>query len=68
MTIAEMYAAIEDATGHAVTEDTAVDSLGLDSLEFVELTSALSSLSGKDISDADIAEAKTVGELVEAFC
>jgi acyl carrier protein len=63
----ELLKIIEDETGHAVTEETLLDDLDTDSLEFVNLTLALSNASGKTFDDARLPELRTIGDLLREF-
>lgn len=59
---------IEVEVGHPVTEETTLDDLGTDSLEFINLTLMLSNEAGKSIPDDRLPELKTVGDLVREYC
>lgn len=55
---------IEVETGTKVTNETSLDSIDVDSLEFLHLLLQLGEVTGKYISDAKIASIRTVGDLV----
>lgn len=58
---------IERETGQKVSADTKLESLDLDSLEFLELIMEIQRETGIEIPDAKIAELVTVGDLVNAI-
>jgi acyl carrier protein len=58
---------IERETGQAVTEDTPLDELHVDSLEFIDLTLTISAETGKYIPDEKLSGLHTVGDLVREF-
>lgn len=62
----KIIALVEEETGKQVTMDSDFDSLGVDSLEFVDLILKAQQLSGKVITDAEVAKINTVGDLVSA--
>lgn len=65
MTISsQICAVIERETGQAVTPATPIESLGVDSLEFVNLLLELSNEIGGEIPDSRIPHIKTVGDIV----
>lgn len=51
------------AHGHAVTESTTLDELGLKSLDRIELTMALEERTGDGLTETAVASCRTVGEL-----
>ena len=55
---------IEAETGQKVTPETSLDSLDIDSLEFLQLLIQLSEVSGKTMPDDKIAGIRTVGDLI----
>jgi acyl carrier protein len=55
---------IELETGKAVTEETTIDSLGLDSLDFLDLMLAVEKESGKKVPDDKFGDLHTVGDIV----
>ena len=59
----EVCAIIERETGHAVTQETALESLDVDSLEFLDLLLVLGDAAGKAIKDERIGSIKTVGDI-----
>jgi acyl carrier protein len=61
MTVCEV---IERETGQAVNESTPLESLNVDSLEFIELLLVIGNETGKDITN--IADLKTVADIVKA--
>lgn len=67
MTSEQVCAVIERETGQAVTEETPMDSLGVDSLEFIDLLLTLEDESGKNVPFEKAAELKTVGNLAREF-
>ena len=66
MTSPEICALIEQETGQAVTEATPLEALQIDSLEFLNLLLIIGDAAGKEISDRDVSQAGTVGDLVKA--
>ncbi|MGE0361383.1 MAG: AMP-binding protein [Vicinamibacterales bacterium] len=54
------------APGHRVSADTALDELGLSSLDRIELTMAIEAEAGVGLSEAAVTAARTVGELRHA--
>jgi acyl carrier protein len=60
----DIHKIIEVETGQAVTDDTSLDSLDVDSLEFLQLLLQLGEATGKYVPDAKIAAIRTVGDLV----
>lgn len=62
----KIIALVEEETGKQVTMESDFDSLGMDSLEFVDLILKAQQLSGKAITDAEVAKINTVGDLVSA--
>lgn len=51
------------AGGHATTEATTLDELGLKSLDRIELTMALEERTGDRVSESSVAACRTIGEL-----
>ena len=64
MTIIEL---LEEKTGKTLAEDSPVDAMGLDSLEFVQLILDVEEYTNRKIDDRKAAEAQTIGELVQAI-
>ncbi len=64
MTILEL---LEEKTGKTLAEDSPVDAMGLDSLEFVQLILDVEEYTNRKIDDHKAAEAQTIGELVQAI-
>lgn len=60
-----IYDVIEVETGQKVNDSTSLDSLPVDSLEFLHLLIQLGELSGKYVPDDRIAAIRTVGDLVQ---
>lgn len=58
-----IYEVIEVETGQKVDDSTSLDSLPVDSLEFLQLLIELSESTGKTIPDEKIAAIRTVGDL-----
>lgn len=54
---------IEVETGVKVTNETPLDSLPIDSLEFLQLLIELAEVTGKNIPDERIASLRTVGDI-----
>lgn len=61
MTVLEI---IEAETGQAVTGDTLLEELAVDSLEFLDLVLKIEEETGKDLDDERIPALKTVGDLI----
>lgn len=57
---------VTDAASTSVTEDSTFLSLGLESLEFLELMRDVEQLTGKKIADEQIVAMQTVGDLCAA--
>jgi len=62
----DICAIIERETGQKVNDDTPLEELGLDSLEFLSLMLAISNKTGKSLSDEQIAEMYRVADLRRA--
>jgi len=62
----DICAIIERETGQKVNDDTPLEELGLDSLEFLSLMLAISNETGKSLSDEQIAEMYRVADLRRA--
>lgn len=63
----KVLAVIARETGQTVTDQTSLDDLGLDSLEFLDLLLALGRETGKEIPDETVAGLKTVGDLAREY-
>ena len=63
----KLLTVIERETGQIVTEETPLDDLGVDSLEFMDLVLMLANETGKDVPDAKLGEMQTVGDLLREF-
>jgi acyl carrier protein len=61
----DVCAIIERETGQKVTKETELESLNVDSLEFLELLMKIGDESGKEISDERIPSLKTVGDIAK---
>jgi acyl carrier protein len=59
----DICAIIERETGQKISEDTPLEELGLDSLEFLQLLLTISNETGKQFSDAQIAEMHRVADM-----
>lgn len=55
---------IERELGLPVTEETALEDLPMDSLEFVDLLLSISNETGRSIPDSKVSELTTVGDIV----
>lgn len=64
-TLKKVIEIVKQETGAEVNADTALESLGLDSLEFVELMLAIAK-DCADIPDAHWGELNTVGDMAQA--
>lgn len=62
MTFEHVAAVVENETGRKVTGETALNDLGLDSLEFLELLITVSNKCG-DVPDALVPRLNTVSDL-----
>lgn len=60
----DVCAAILEETSIEVGPETPLDDIDLDSLEFLNLVLYLSEKAGKEIPDGQIAQMKTVGDLM----
>jgi acyl carrier protein len=58
---------VERETGRAATLETPLDELGLDSLDFLDLTLAIGAETGRPLSHTRLQEIETVGDLVRAI-
>jgi len=54
---------IERETGQVVNENTLLEDLNIDSLEFVDLLLAISNETGKSVPDSKVSELNTVGDI-----
>lgn len=54
-------------TDQVVTEETALEDMKMDSLEFLSLILAISAETGKTVDDGALAQLKTVGDVVREF-
>lgn len=54
---------IERETGQVVNENTLLEDLNVDSLEFVDLLLAISNETGKSVPDSKVSELNTVGDI-----
>lgn len=57
-------AVIERETGEKVDSNTSLDSLPVDSLEFMELLITIGNEIGKEVPDGKIGQMQTVGDIV----
>jgi len=62
MTIEDVIAAVEEETGQAVTPETKISDLGIDSLEFMDLILHVSNKCG-EIPDSAVPSIETVDDL-----
>lgn len=60
MTVCEV---IERETGKPVTEETLLEDLPMDSLEFIDVLLAISNETGKSVPDAKVSSLTTVGDI-----
>lgn len=60
MTVCEV---IEREIGQPVTEDTLLEDLPMDSLEFIDVLLAISNETGKSVPDAKVSSLTTVGDI-----
>lgn len=67
MTKAEVLAAIDDHTGTTLDGSERIDSLGIDSLEYLDLLLGLERASGKSLDRGLAFSIETTGELAERF-
>lgn len=61
MTVCEV---IERELGQPVTEDTLLEDLPMDSLEFIDVLLAISNETGKSVPDEKVSSLMTVGDIV----
>lgn len=58
-----LYEIIEIETGQKVDDDTPLDDLKIDSLEFLQLLIEISDATGKQVPDVQIGGLQTVGDI-----
>lgn len=63
--VVDVLAKVTDRQPATFTEDTAFDSVGLDSLAMLEVALAIEKDLGVSVDEGQVAETRTVGELVE---
>jgi acyl carrier protein len=63
----QVFAIIERETGQKVDDSTLLESLEVDSLEFLDLVLVISAEVGKEIPDEQLSQLKTVGDIVQAL-
>jgi acyl carrier protein len=63
MTIEDVIAAVQEETGRDITPETKLDSLGLDSLDFLQLIITVSNRCGSEIHDFVVPRINTVNDL-----
>lgn len=63
-----VFSVIERETAQKVNRTTSLDSLNLDSLEFMNLLLEIGSATGKEVPDSKLGDLHTVGDIVEALC
>lgn len=67
MTKEEVLTVIEEYAGRELSEDTKIDQVAVDSLEFVDMILHLSDVIGKDLPDELLGRLDTVEDLMAAY-
>ena len=62
----DILSVIEQQTGHKVDSDTPIDSLGLDSLDFIDLLLAIERETGVVVPDSKVADIHTIADILKA--